>query len=285
MALSDDERAQLEARYQSTTWKPKPITAPPFLKNVRIGLWAVLLLIFGWLLSTTRVPMQRCDDIYVYVGASSIVSGQGFTDITRPDKPPLLKYPPLRSLLQVPLLPLLKDNIRPLRHLSIFCFGMGLWVLYPVLRRQLSHRQALFVLLATGFNPATVRVANFEGNAGITFLLWILAYRLTDRFAEKQSAPLTSGAILGGLLTLCFYCHRMAFSLIPVALLSLFWRKQQKLALVAGAVTLLFPLALAKLPLQRSLDQPGVRVGDHHPHRAVGHADTRPGADSGLHAA
>ncbi|MGC4047038.1 MAG: glycosyltransferase family 39 protein [Armatimonas sp.] len=246
MALSDEEREKLAAKYESPAWKPSPVVVPPVWKNARAGVWATILLVFFWLLSTTRVPLQRCDDFYVYVGAASIASGQGFSDISRPDKPPLLKYPPLRSLIQVPFLPLLKDNIRPLRYVAIFCFAVGLFVLYPVLRRLLTHRQALFVLLAIGFNSATVRVANFEGNAGITFLLWILTYRVVDKFVEKPGNPIASGAILGGLLTLCFYCHRMAFSLIPVVLLYLYWRKQQKVAAIAGAITLLccFPWLL-----------------------------------------
>lgn len=242
MALSDEERAELAAKYESSAWKPAPVTLPPVLKNARVGVWAAILLVFFWLLSTTRVPMQRCDDFYVYVGAKSIITGQGFADISRPDKPPLLKYPPLRSLVQVPFLPLLKENIRPLRYVAIGFFCLGLVVLHPVLRRHLTHRQTLFVILAMGFNPATARVANFEGNAGLTFLLWILTYRMTDRFAEKSEKPenpWVAGAILGGLLTLCFYCHRMAFSLIPLVLLFLYFRKHEKLAGITGLITLI----------------------------------------------
>jgi 4-amino-4-deoxy-L-arabinose transferase-like glycosyltransferase len=231
MALSDDERARLAAKYESSAWK-LPLPSHPMLRSPRAGVWAVVLVVFCWLVATTRIPLQRCDDIYVYVGARSLASGQGYSDISRPDKPPQLKYPPLRALLQVPFLPLLKENTRPLRLVSIVFFAGLLPIVYALVQPTAGHRAALWAILLGGLSPMTARMANYDGNLGIVAFLWVLCFWLAERVRRKD-ANLRDEVFLGLGLAAAFYAHRMAVMLIPTTALFLVFAGRRRGAMVS----------------------------------------------------
>ncbi len=235
MALSDDERARLAAKYESPAWKPT-LPRHPLLTNPRAGVWAATLLTFVWLLLTIRIPLQRCDDIYFFVGAKSMASGQGFSDISRPEKKPQLKYPPLRAVLQLPFLPFLKENIRPLRITGMLCLALMLPLAYGLLAPRAGHRAALWALLLSGLSPMVARLANFEGSFLVVALLWVGVFWLVER-VRTSSREVVYGIALGVVLALGFYAHRMALILIPSATLYLFLLKKRRAALIALGVS------------------------------------------------
>lgn len=229
-AMDAAERARLEAKYAAPAFSAPRLTRR-WLRDPRVGLLLVCLGAFLFHLSTGRIAMQRCDDFYIVVGARSLASGRGYRDISRPDAPPLLKYPPLRSLVLAPFVGLVDETIRPLRLLSMLFFTAGLPLAYLLLRPRIGHRAGLLCILLAALNPNAIRLLNLEGCLGLLFLLWLATFLALERSDTWPAGR--AGLAIGGLLTLCFYTHRMGLVLAAGAGAYLLWRRRWLAALIA----------------------------------------------------
>ena len=226
--MDEEERAQLAAKYERSALALPPLRIPRNKLSPRAQLILLCAASFLFLLSTIRIPLQRCDDIYFFVGAKSIAAGKGFSDISRPESPPQLKYPPIRAYLQVPLLALTENTIRPLRVVGMAAIVSSLALIYPMLVTRIGHRASMWCLALTVFNPVMVRSANFEG-ANVLGLLWGLTFLLVARAVQRPD-DMRSGAWAGVAIALCFYTHRMGTLLLPLAFAYLFLVKRRRAA-------------------------------------------------------
>jgi len=230
--MNEAERAALRAKYE------RPALSLTFPRSPRLGLLAVGLALLLGLLLSLRMPLQRSDDFFKVIGAMSLASGQGYSDISRPDAPFLTKYPPLASVLMAPFIGLVGEFLRPLRLLSFACYLASLPLVYTLLVPRAGHRTTLMVLLLAGFNTVTLRVLNFEGNIGLMVLLATGVVFVLEHPVRRR------GLVLGILLALFFYTHRIGIVLAGGAVLYLLLvRREYKTALMAGGVTvaLAFP--------------------------------------------
>ncbi len=233
--MDDAQRAALRAKYESPT---PSFALPPGLRSPWAGLWAVILVLALAYLLSLRMSLQRCDDFFKVIGAWSLASGKGYSDISRPDAPFLTKYPPLASLALVPFMELVGEHLRPLRLLSMLAYLASVPLMYRLLLPRAGHRRTLLVLLLAGLNPLTLRGLNFEGGLGLMVLCFVGTVALIEAPTTQRGR---NGVVLGILLALCFYCHRIGIVLGGGSLLYLwFVSRERRLALQAGAIFGLF---------------------------------------------
>lgn len=234
--MDEEERTRLAAKYDGSALALPKLDRAFHLSPTR-ATWVLCLLGFLFLLSTIRVPLQRSDDIYFYVGAVSLAHGQGYADVSRPDAPPLLKYPPIRSIVQVPFIPLLTENIRPLRLIGMAGLVAMLLLSFRLLAPRFGPQKSLLVVGMSLINPTNVRAVNFEGSGTILVLLYALVFLIVDRIKITAERSVPNGAMTGLVFSLCFYTHRMGILLIIVALLYIWFTKRRKTAIVAAIAT------------------------------------------------
>ncbi|WP_309709227.1 hypothetical protein, partial [Armatimonas sp.] len=97
-----------------------------------------------------------------------------------------------------------------------------------------------------GLNPLTLRILNFEGNAGLMTLLVVAAITLLERLRENPPNR-TTGLWLSILLATFFYAHRIGIVFGAGAILYLFFLvRQRQLAIITALLfgALAFPWLL-----------------------------------------
>lgn len=208
---------------------------------LQVGL--LCLVAFLCLLPLLKYPQPRCDDIYYLIGARGLASGQGYADISRPDSPPLTKYPPLASLLLTPFLGVIGEEIHFARLPSMVLMVLSAPLFYLWLRGRMSHFGSLAITALFLFNPMTFHLVTLQGNAGLTTLLVAAVLLMADRGLERFRG-FGGWFLFGTLLVASFYAHRSLSALfVSQTVYLLFVRKWGRPALMTllGVIVGVFP--------------------------------------------
>lgn len=255
--MDDAERAALRAKYE------RPALSLTLPCSPRLGLLIVCVAILLGLLFSLRMPLQRSDDFFKVIGAMGLATGRGYCDISRPDAPFLTKYPPLGPVMMAPFIGFVGEFLRPLRLLSFGCYLASLPLTYRLLVPRVGHRVTLALLLLAGFNTVTLRVLNFEGNIGLMVLLATGVVFVLERPVRHR------WLVLGVLLGLFFYAHRIGIVLALGAVLQLGLVQRERQAALGTSVLV---LALAFPWLWRSYQLTGHWVSPEYEGELAGRA-------------
>lgn len=214
-----------------------------FWGNPWVQLGLLCLVAFLCYLPLLRYPQPRCDDIYYMIGARGIATGQGYSDISRPDHPPLTKYAPLASLTLVPFVGLIGENIYLYRLVSMVFMVLSVPLYYLWLRGRTGHFGAMLICTLFVFNPITFHLLTLQGNAGLNSMIVAAVFLVADRGPERWKGP-WGWVVLGILLAASFYAHRSLVVLIASLLtyLAVFRRQwRPALATALGVIVCAFP--------------------------------------------
>jgi hypothetical protein len=185
---------------------------------VLIGLACVYI----WVLRPSIVGLWRDDTMYL-MGAKSLATGQGYQLLAEPGLMPIIKYPPLLSVVLAPLWWIFPHAPQVVLACKIDVIVLGLaaiWVLYRLGRRfyQLSRLEAATVCLLFGSNYIWLRCVT-EVLSEPLFLLWVLSlvyYAL--RLDKQEKSPDAKQMVVLILLScLAFYTRTIGIAFIAGA--------------------------------------------------------------------
>ena len=170
-------------------------------------------------------PLQRCDDIYYWVGARGIAMGQGYADITRPDMPLLTKYVPLASFFNAPFVILVSFSLAKMRFVNIFYLLLGSFFCYKILFRRVSKRVALSCMILFLFHQTLIQLVCLQGNIPLQMILvWLIIEGMETQIERMPRRKFA--AIMGLILGVSFYDHRIFIVAVLATILLLLLKKR-----------------------------------------------------------
>ncbi len=184
--------------------------------------WAILLglaALYCYLMRPHIAGFWYDDGIYL-LGAKALATGHGYHLLSEPGAPGIVKYPPLLSMMMVPLWwlnPHFPDNLPAMKILNIL-FGLGgLALAHHLARRyfKLSAGAGLLLLLLIGLQSTWVMAVRDILSEPLYLLLTMLLLVLTCRIHERQSPP-TRGEWLGcmALSVAAFYTRTIGITAV-----------------------------------------------------------------------
>lgn len=203
--------------------------------------------------------MYHDDSIYM-VCSKALSEGLGYRIISLPTEPIQSKYPigfPLFLAVLWKIFPHFPENLLPISSVQAF-LGVSsgiLMVCYMLATRKLTPLLALAILGATLLNTRYLEVAPMILSNFSTFLLGAICAWRTDVLARRKCS--TRDAVWLGLLLVTPVLVRVQGLAVPLAcLVSLAFRKQLRLAIIAGLVCAPFILGQTCLLWWLSLKAP-----------------------------
>jgi hypothetical protein len=195
-----------------------------------LAIFTTFLGLYLWLMRPHIAGMWYDDGVYL-MGAKSFALGQGYSLSSEVGQPPIVKYPPMLSLVLAPFWwfnPAFPDNLPPMKSLNILLASADLGLLYILARRffRVDRASVVFLCLMLGLNPVWVACATDIMSEPL-YVFFTLLLLLWGMNRHESGTPLSPTSWIFGVLLagLAFYTRSIGIS----ALLGLvFWlyRKQ-----------------------------------------------------------
>jgi len=215
-----------------------------WLERTRPGVVLALLCVgtLAFYVACLDYGMFRCDNIYHLLGAWGLATGRGYVDVSRPDMPPLLKYPPGYAVAIAPFVGLVGDHLKWLRLVTLVPFVATVPLVYRLLRPRTSHTAALLITALYAVYPGNVwsvyLLGGFPYQVALFPALLVAGHRPKEKHYQRWWPVL-----LAPLLALAFYVHRISLCLFVAVFTFLLWRREWRcVGIGLGLMTLLvFP--------------------------------------------
>jgi hypothetical protein len=184
-----------------------------------LAIFATFLGLYLLLMRPHIAGMWYDDGVYL-MGAKSFALGQGYSLSSEVGQPPIVKYPPMLSLVLAPFWwfnPAFPDNLPPMKTLNILLASADLGLLYILARRffRVDRASAVFVCLMLGLNPVWIACAtDIMSEPLYVFLVLLLLLWSMSRHERGVFLSPTSwifGVLLAGL---AFYTRSIGISAI-----------------------------------------------------------------------
>ncbi len=225
-------------------WQSVRLLSAVLRRSELLGPWVLLCLVLTLVALLAHPTIDREISFYdegVYIAtAKSIASGLGYRNISLPDSPPQVKYPPLWPLLLSGVWRLFPDfpaNLVLMKSLVLMMALVFLVATYLCLRTALAlgALESVAVVAVVGFNPLFLRYAtrlSSEIPFGLLSMLAVYSYHV---FLDERR-PIHLG-ITAACALLAFLTHSIGIALLGAISVAMLLERQYRRALTFSALS------------------------------------------------
>lgn len=229
------------------------------LHEKRLLIYIIIAIGFLFALFLFDPKLYTGGDNATYISlAKSLLSGNGYRDIYRPEGNPHTQYPPGYPLLLSGIMFFTGDNFVFLKLFSVLLFLSSIYIFYLILRRRSSNLLIYIPLLLLALSPELLEHSHWILTE-VTFLfLLLLTVYLFERWKSSKSFMLFFSASLSAVMA--YYVRSIGIAVILGAFTFLLYSHELKKALIFLIIVFTFVtpwvIRTSKIPQQGGyLDQ------------------------------